>query len=54
MGRVGTTLQELPPYLMAKAARLHGIDLDDEDDDLKEFEQLKRKKLHSDQLTLIV
>ncbi|KAJ9582356.1 hypothetical protein L9F63_003316, partial [Diploptera punctata] len=45
MWGAGTALGELPPYFMAKAARLSGHDPDDEDDDeLKEFEELQRKK----------
>lgn len=39
----GTALGELPPYFMAKASRLSGIDPDDEDDELKEFEELNKK-----------
>ncbi|KAJ3629497.1 hypothetical protein MTP99_013889 [Tenebrio molitor] len=46
-------LRELPPYFMARAARLSGIDPDDEDDDLKEFEELKRKQSNKTELTLI-
>lgn len=38
----GTALGELPPYFMARAARLSGID-PDESDDLKEFELLQNK-----------
>jgi hypothetical protein len=49
----GTALGELPPYFMARAARLSGIDPDDEDDDLKEFEELKRKQSNKTELTLI-
>ncbi|EFA04843.1 vacuole membrane protein 1 isoform X1 [Tribolium castaneum] len=49
----GTALGELPPYFMARAARLSGIDPDDEDDDLKEFEELKRKQNNKTELTLI-
>lgn len=39
----GTALGELPPYFMAKAARLSGYDPED-DEDLKEFEELKKKR----------
>lgn len=39
----GTALGELPPYFMAKAARLSGYDPED-DDDMKEFEDLKKKR----------
>lgn len=47
----GTALGELPPYFMAKASRLSGID-DDEDEDLKAVVELKRKKAAGDDLTL--
>ncbi|XP_028143679.1 vacuole membrane protein 1 isoform X1 [Diabrotica virgifera virgifera] len=50
----GTALGELPPYFMARAARLSGIDPDDEDEDLKAFEELeKKKKHHRNELTLV-
>lgn len=39
----GTAIGELPPYLMAKASRLSGYDPDDFDD-LKEFEELNKKR----------
>lgn len=39
----GTALGELPPYFMAKASRLSGYDPDDADD-LKDFEELNKKK----------
>lgn len=39
----GTALGELPPYFMAKASRLSGYDPDDADD-LKEFEELNKKR----------
>lgn len=42
MWGAGTALGELPPYFMARAARLSGYDPDDEDD-LKEFEDLQKK-----------
>lgn len=48
----GTALGELPPYFMAKAARLSGIDPDDDDEELKEFEELQKKKQLND-LTII-
>ncbi|KAB0791277.1 hypothetical protein PPYR_03077 [Photinus pyralis] len=48
----GTALGELPPYFMAKAARLSGFDPDD-DDELREFEELQRKENSKEQLTLI-
>ncbi|XP_044763793.1 vacuole membrane protein 1 isoform X2 [Coccinella septempunctata] len=49
----GTALGELPPYFMARAARLSGIDPDDEDDDLKEFEELQKKAEENQELTVI-
>lgn len=42
MWGAGTALGELPPYFMARAARLSGHDLDDEEE-LKEFEDLQKK-----------
>ncbi|KAK7598240.1 hypothetical protein V9T40_006475 [Parthenolecanium corni] len=42
MWGAGTALGELPPYFMARAARLSGYDPDDEED-LKEFEELQKK-----------
>ncbi|XP_037914302.1 vacuole membrane protein 1-like isoform X2 [Hermetia illucens] len=38
----GTALGELPPYFMARAARLSGYDPDDAED-LQEFEELQKK-----------
>mgnify|MGYP006965862388 CR=1 FL=1 len=46
MWGAGTALGELPPYFMARAARLSGYDPDDEDD-LKEFEELQKKSVQS-------
>ncbi|KAI4454613.1 membrane-associated progesterone receptor component-related [Holotrichia oblita] len=46
----GTALGELPPYFMARAARLSGID-PDEEDELAEFEELQRK--NKEDLTLM-
>ena len=43
MWGAGTALGELPPYFMARASRLSGYDPNDEDD-LKEFEELQRKR----------
>lgn len=43
MWGAGTALGELPPYFMARAARLSGYDPDDEDD-LKAFEELHHKR----------
>lgn len=39
----GTALGELPPYFIAKSARLSGYDPDDADD-LQAFEELKKKR----------
>lgn len=50
----GTALGELPPYFMARAARLSGIDPDDDDEDLKAFEELeKKRKSNRNDLTLM-
>lgn len=48
----GTALGELPPYFMAKASRLSGFDPED-DDDLKEFEELKKKRESGADLSLL-
>ncbi|XP_018326635.1 vacuole membrane protein 1 isoform X3 [Agrilus planipennis] len=48
----GTALGELPPYFMARAARLSGYDPDD-DDELREFEELQRKEINRENLTLM-
>ncbi|KAH8409282.1 hypothetical protein KR009_012081 [Drosophila setifemur] len=47
----GTALGELPPYFMAKAARLSGYDPDDAEE-LAEFEALKAKR-HQKNLSLM-
>jgi vacuole membrane protein 1 len=47
----GTALGELPPYFMAKAARLSGYDPEDADD-LKEFEELQKKKQTGEKLNV--
>lgn len=52
MWGAGTALGELPPYFMARAARLSGYDPDDEDD-LAEFEELQRKKENPELLNTI-
>jgi membrane protein YqaA with SNARE-associated domain len=48
----GTALGELPPYFMARAARLTGMDADDE---LEEFTQLlqRKKKVDPSQLSIL-
>lgn len=43
----GTALGELPPYFMAKAARLSGYDPDDAEE-IAEFEALKAKRNQKD------
>lgn len=48
----GTALGELPPYFMAKAARLSGYDPED-DEDLKEFEELQKKRATGETLTIL-
>lgn len=48
----GTALGELPPYFMAKAARLSGYDQED-DEDLKEFEELQKKRATGESLTIL-
>ena len=52
MWGAGTALGELPPYFMARAARLSGYDPEDEDD-LKEFEELQRKKENHEAINAI-
>lgn len=50
----GTALGELPPYFMARAARLSGYDPDDETEtELKELEDLERKLKNKEQMTII-
>ncbi|XP_069680032.1 vacuole membrane protein 1 isoform X3 [Periplaneta americana] len=50
MWGAGTALGELPPYFMARASRLSGYDPDDEND-LKDFEELQRKKNNPESMT---
>uniref|UniRef100_A0A1B6LC91 Vacuole membrane protein 1 n=1 Tax=Graphocephala atropunctata TaxID=36148 RepID=A0A1B6LC91_9HEMI len=53
MWGAGTAAGELPPYFMARAARLSGYDPEDEDD-LREFEEFQKKRaLHPESLTLL-
>ncbi|CAB3379272.1 vacuole membrane protein 1 isoform X2 [Cloeon dipterum] len=54
MWGAGTALGELPPYFMARAARLSGgaDDDDDEDDELRNLEELQRKQLNHEDMTL--
>ena len=46
----GTALGELPPYFMARAARLSGYDPDDAED-LQEFEELQKKREMGEKLS---
>jgi hypothetical protein len=49
MWGAGTAIGELPPYFMARAARLSGADLDD--DEFEEIEELiEEKKTHPDDM----
>ncbi|XP_059141918.1 vacuole membrane protein 1-like isoform X1 [Physella acuta] len=49
MWGAGTAIGELPPYFMARAARLSGVDL--EDDDFEEIEELlHEKKRHPEEM----
>lgn len=47
----GTALGELPPYFMARAARLSGYDPEDAED-LQEFEELQKKRELGEKLNL--
>lgn len=47
----GTALGELPPYFMARAARLSGYDPEDAED-LQEFEELQKKRETGEKLSL--
>lgn len=47
----GTALGELPPYFMARAARLSGYDPDDAED-LQDFEELQKKRELGEKLNL--
>jgi hypothetical protein len=47
----GTALGELPPYFMARAARLSGHDPEDAED-LQEFEELQKKRELGEKLSL--
>ena len=46
----GTALGELPPYFMARAARISGMDADEE---LEEFTQLLQRKKRLDPKSLV-
>jgi len=47
----GTALGELPPYFMARAARLSGYDPDDAED-LQRFEELQKKRELGERLNI--
>lgn len=49
---VGVAIGELPPYFMGRASRLSGFDPDDADD-LKEIEELKKKRALGVELSLL-
>jgi len=51
MWGAGTALGELPPYFMARAARLSGVEPDDED--FEEFEELQKKRQSMEGLSLL-
>ncbi|XP_059487658.1 vacuole membrane protein 1 isoform X2 [Neocloeon triangulifer] len=55
MWGAGTALGELPPYFMARAARLSGGTDEDEDDDdeLRDFEELQRKQQNHEEMTIV-
>lgn len=48
----GTALGELPPYFMARAARLSGRDPDDADD-MENIVELKRRRAAGDKLSFL-
>lgn len=47
----GTALGELPPYFMARAARLSGYDPEDAED-LQQFEELQKKRELGEKLNM--
>jgi len=47
----GTALGELPPYFMARAARISGMT---DDEDLEEFNQLLQRKRRGDPKKLVI
>ncbi|XP_050543580.1 vacuole membrane protein 1 isoform X2 [Daktulosphaira vitifoliae] len=53
MWGAGTALGELPPYFMARAARLSGRPPDEDKEDLIEFEELLKKEEHPETMTLV-
>ncbi|XP_060837254.1 vacuole membrane protein 1-like [Rhopalosiphum padi] len=53
MWGAGTALGELPPYFMARAARLSGRPPDEDKEDLIEFEELLKKEKHPETMTMV-
>lgn len=49
----GTALGELPPYFMARAARLSGRDCEDGDAALQDIEELKKRSAAGGKLSLL-
>lgn len=55
MWGAGTALGELPPYFMARAARLSGRPPDEDKEDLIEFEELlKKEQQHETMVTILL
>lgn len=54
MWGAGTALGELPPYFMARAARLSGRPPDEDKEDLIEFEELLKKEKHPETIVIIL
>lgn len=54
MWGAGTALGELPPYFMARAARLSGRPPDEDKEDLIEFEELLKKEKHPETMVNIL
>lgn len=54
MWGAGTALGELPPYFMARAARLSGRPPDEDKEDLIEFEELLKKQKHPETMVIII
>lgn len=49
----GTALGELPPYFMARAARLSGRDSEDGDAALQDIEELKKRSASGGKLSML-
>lgn len=54
MWGAGTALGELPPYFMARAARLSGRPPDEDKEDLIEFEELLKKEKHPETMVTFI